>query len=215
MSENEYSYPPDKWANEYTPTMKAADHISAADQRRYDHEKRISALELQVRRLLNKEPDMELSSDVTWQRGFEDGKAYMLRVEPSTSSEAAWLKGFEDGRAAALRFEGDFAHVPGVEWQALKEELETLRRTHGIVGSDNDVLMSHDAYDMLERQAAIGRGVPWSALGCCVGATGSMTGFFTLPLPPHGTLYSEEWKTFYLEASKWIQDSRPEEEAAE
>lgn len=59
--------------------------------------------------------------------------------------------------------EADYAHIPAAEWQDICAELESLRSTRPDM-DENGVTLSHDAYDALEREAAIGRSVPFKLI---------------------------------------------------
>ena len=63
--------------------------------------------------------------------------------------------------------EGDWAHIPAAEWEAIVEELEWLRNQRAVM-DDDGVLLSHDAWDAVERELhelqAFKSGVPWAAL---------------------------------------------------
>ena len=63
--------------------------------------------------------------------------------------------------------EGDWAHIPSAEWEAIVEELEWLRNQRAVMDADG-VLLSHDAWDAVERELhelqAFKAGVPWAAL---------------------------------------------------
>ena len=63
--------------------------------------------------------------------------------------------------------EGDWAHIPSAEWEAIVEELEGLRNQRAVMDADG-VLLSHDAWDAVERELhelqAFKSGVPWAAL---------------------------------------------------
>ena len=63
--------------------------------------------------------------------------------------------------------EGDWAHIPAAEWEAIVEELEWLRNQRAVMDADG-VLLSHDAWDAVERELhelqAFKAGVPWAAL---------------------------------------------------
>ena len=63
--------------------------------------------------------------------------------------------------------EGDWAHIPAAEWEAIVEELEWLRNQRAVMDADG-VLLSHDAWDAVERELhelqAFKSGVPWAAL---------------------------------------------------
>ena len=69
--------------------------------------------------------------------------------------------------AAAHPPEGDWAHIPSAEWEAIVEELEWLRNQRAVMDADG-VLLSHDAWDAVERELhelqAFKSGVPWAAL---------------------------------------------------
>jgi len=132
----EYVYPP-----------KSERIICAADDRHTDHEKRLAALETQVHRLLHAEPDMGPSSDITWRRGFEDGKAFERRhqlpardsepigdfrrargavpFEPGDEPAEVIIRRLRDGIATQPK--ADYALIPIAEWLDIKEELEALR----------------------------------------------------------------------------------------
>ena len=66
--------------------------------------------------------------------------------------------------------EGDWAHIPSAEWEAIVEELEGLRNQRAVMDADG-VLLSHDAWDAMERELAELRAkwdaIPWSTLNHC------------------------------------------------
>jgi hypothetical protein len=97
-------------------------------------------LECQVHRLLNAEHPPE--ADYTKHNPIESGIAKYVP------------KGF---------FTPDYAHIPTAEWESICAELEFLRSKRPDM-DENGVYLSHDAYDVLERYAAIGRSVPWDDL---------------------------------------------------
>ena len=72
--------------------------------------------------------------------------------------------------AAAHPPEGDWAHIPSAEWEAIVEELEGLRNQRAVMDADG-VLLSHDAWDAMERELAELRAkwdaIPWSTLNHC------------------------------------------------
>ena len=73
--------------------------------------------------------------------------------------------------AAAHPPEGDWAHIPAAEWEAIVEELEWLRNQRAVMDADG-VLLSHDAWDAVERELhelqAFKSGVPWGAIAAAV-----------------------------------------------
>ena len=79
--------------------------------------------------------------------------------------------------------------------------LEDGKRSRPTMDSEG-VLLSHDAYDELERQAAIGRSVPWPLLRLAIRAAGNTDST---------QITAEQWYTAY----SWLEDSAPEDEVAE
>ena len=65
----------------------------------------------------------------------------------------------------------NYAHIPAAEWEAIVEELEWLRNQRAVMDADG-VLLSHDAWDAVERELhelqAFKAGVPWTAIAAAV-----------------------------------------------
>jgi hypothetical protein len=187
---------------EYSP-----DHRQSAQELWFRAcDKRVSALELQVHRLLNAEhpPEADYAHipAAEWQdicaeletlRAFKarvpDDKpemddadlaaAYMLgryasAEIPTRMNRQHYRRGWLAGTKANQEMQ---QHLDETAWDeltaerdALKEELEQLRATRPDM-DEHGVHLSHDAYDMLEREAAIGRSVPWNDIRFCTTVT--------------------------------------------
>ncbi len=129
---------------EFTPILHAIDgKYCAADERFASVNEAIGLLQY------NAEQDSERISDL------------LVRVEKLEAAQP--IPQISRWPAAAHPPEGDWAHIPAAEWEAICAELEALR-------NENETYRAENAAQRMERDAykAKWESVPWEAIEYCI-----------------------------------------------